>query len=432
MAQAATRYRHLAEMAIEFLETAGQPQPAQTLTTRLLGESAARQTAFVRLVEQLLDEDARFCRDAAGRWALAGWERGDLALPLAQQEFAVVDVETTGGRKERHRIVEVAVVKVRDGRITEHYESLVNPQRPLPQFITDLTGITQEMVECAPTADGVLLEARAFIGDLVLVGHNVACDLTFLNYEALWHGLPPFGNPALDTEELALRLLPDLRRPSLRRVAATLGLPQPVRHRAFADARLAAGILLELLRRLDGVAGTPIDTFGQLQDWLASRLVERQARVRRVRAVLPAGTLDALPEQPGVYTFRDAEGRALYVGKAASLRDRVAQHFSGTARALRREDGLLERTAAVEHEVAGCELDALLHESERIRTLQPPYNVQERSRRGCPFLRFEAGVFPRVAAAQQVTAETLYAGPYHTTQAVRHTIQTLRRVFQLR
>ncbi|MGH2350045.1 MAG: hypothetical protein ACRDJN_00335, partial [Chloroflexota bacterium] len=125
-------------------------------------------------------------------------------------------------------------------------------------------------------------------------------------------------------------------------------------------------------------------------------------------------------------------GRALYVGKAASLRDRVAQHFSGTARALRREDGLLERTAAVEHEVAGCELDALLHESERIRTLQPPYNVQERSRRGCPFLRFEAGVFPRVATARQVTAETLYAGPYHTTQAVRHTIQTLRRVFQLR
>jgi excinuclease UvrABC nuclease subunit len=80
-----------------------------------------------------------------------------------------------------------------------------------------------------------------------------------------------------------------------------------------------------------------------------------------------------------------------------------------------------------------CELDALLLESERIRALEPPYNVQGRTRRGLPFLRFEAGPFTRVSPAERVAGDgNLYAGPYRTTQAVRHTIQTVRRVFQLR
>ena len=94
----------------------------------------------------------------------------------------------------------------------------------------------------------------------MLVGHNLGADLTFLNYEALWHDLPPFGNPALDTEALAQRLLPDLRRPSLTRVAAALGLTPPLRHRALPDARLTAAVLLALLRRLPRVDGEEIGT----------------------------------------------------------------------------------------------------------------------------------------------------------------------------
>ncbi|HEX2325588.1 MAG TPA: exonuclease domain-containing protein, partial [Chloroflexota bacterium] len=366
----------------------------------------------------------------------AGQGPGGGTDPLAGAPFAVVDVETTGGRTETHRILEVAVVCLDGGQVSQHYTSLVNPLCPVPAVVTELTGITQEMVEEAPTADAVLAEVRAATGDRVLVGHNLGADLSFLNYEALWHDLPPFDNPALDTEALAQRLLPDLRRPSLTRVAAALGLTPPLRHRALPDARLTAAVLLTLLRRLPLVDGEEIGTVRRLLDWLAGPLSERQARVRRVTGRgaghLPPGTVRALPDSPGVYTFRDAAGEALYVGKAGSLRHRVTQHFSGTARALRRHDGLLERTAAVEHEVVGCELDALLLESARIRSLRPRYNVQARSQPGCPFLRFEAGPFPRAGATRSTADGSDVAGPYRTTQHVRHTLGTLRRVFQIR
>jgi len=453
MTAPATRYRHLAELAIDFLQVEGAPQTAAALAARLFAQPGAIRgpaggSPFERLVEQLLGADERFV-EAAGRWGLRDWAR--TTDSLAAGSFAVVDVETTGGRTERHRLLEVAVVTVDGGEVSGHYESLVNPRQAVPAFIVELTGITQEMVEEAPPAEAVLPEVREIVGDRILVGHNISSDLTFLNYEALWHDLPPFGNPALDTEDLALCLLPELRRPSLSRVAAVLGLAPPVRHRALADARLTAAVLGELLRRLPETAGAEVGTFGALQAWLASpasrvqavaprrpaALAERQDRVRRLtaqlaRQPLPLGTLRSLPDGPGVYTFLDAAGEALYVGKALSLRARVAQHFSGTARALRRHDGLLERTASVVHQEVECELDALLLESARIRSLRPPYNVQTRSHRGSPMLRFEADPFPRAVGATSAGDAARLAGPYRTTQQVRHTLRTLRRVFQIR
>jgi DNA polymerase III epsilon subunit-like protein len=250
-----TRYRYLTELAADFLSAEGAPRPAAALARRLFAQPGgalpgAAPVPLVRLVEQLLAGDERFAPDGAGNWGLAGWEweaetlvgagAGGGAHPLAGAPFAVVGVETTGGRAETHRILEVAVVCLDGGQISLHYTSLVNPLRPVPGAVTELTGITQEMVEEAPTAGVVLEEVRAAIGDRVLVGPNLGADLTFLNYEALWHDLPPFGNPALDTETLAQRLLPDLRRPSLTRVAAALGLTPPLRPRALPDARLTA------------------------------------------------------------------------------------------------------------------------------------------------------------------------------------------------
>src|SRR4029077_16115216 len=112
---------------------------------------------FERLVEQLLGADERFVEDG-GRWGLRDWAR--TTDSLAAGSFAVVDVETTGGRTERHRLLEVAVVTGDGGEVSGHYESLVNPRRALPAFIVELTGITQEMVEEAPPAEAVLPEVR--------------------------------------------------------------------------------------------------------------------------------------------------------------------------------------------------------------------------------------------------------------------------------
>jgi DNA polymerase-3 subunit epsilon len=271
---------------------------------------------------------------------------------------------------------------------------------------------------------------RDFVGDAVIVGHNVASDLSFLNYEAIWHGQPPFGNPALDTQELARRLLGDRQRLDLSGVSTALGLSQAQRHRALADARLTLDVLLALLSRVDSDSAR---TFSELQSWLSSTLAERQARVRRVRSVLPADAIRSLPEAPGVYTLRDGAGQALYVGKALSLRERVARHFTGSGRAIRLDEGLLDRTAAVDHQVVDTELDALLLEAHLIRDLRPLYNVQQHSRRSCPYVQVLHGAFPRLAAATTIRGDPAdYVGPYRTTQAARHTIRTVQRVFQIR
>lgn len=425
------QFTHLAERALALLEADGEWQDAASLTAHVLGPNFVHQPFFIQLLAQQLAADGRLSRNASGQWGLAAWSRHD--PPLRHHEFVAIDVETTGGQAERHRITEVAAIHLRGGRLGATYQSLVNPLRPLPQFVTKFTGITQEMVDAAPFASQVLQEFRAFVSDRTLVGHNVAADLAFLNYEALWHGLPAFSNAALDTEELAIKLLPGLRKPSLDRVAAALGFNPPLRHRALPDAQVTAQILAALLERLDSAQ---VRTFAELQRWLESRLAAREERRRLVRTLLPPGTLQALPEQPGIYVFKDASGQALYVGKAINLRDRVAGHFTSAANYARKFDGLLERTAAIEHRVLGSELAALLAESETIRALQPSYNVQVRSLRGCPFLRLDGSVFPRPSPANAVEADVnsgaRYFGPYRTTRAVRHMITTLYRVFQLR
>ncbi|MDQ3701629.1 MAG: hypothetical protein M3442_12025, partial [Chloroflexota bacterium] len=149
-----TRYRHLSELAIDFLEQTGRPQTPQALAARLLGSagpqprgahtgapaeplgkqmgtwSPAAPPPFVRLVEQLLGTDDRFARDATGSWGLAAWEREERApaegVAISELDVAVVDVETAGGRTEQHRMIDVAVVAIRGGEITGYYESLVN------------------------------------------------------------------------------------------------------------------------------------------------------------------------------------------------------------------------------------------------------------------------------------------------------------------
>src|SRR3712207_2760272 len=92
----ANRYGHLAERAVTFLESSGAAQTSEQLTAQVLGAPFARQTAIVASLEELLARDERFCRDSAGTWRLTAWDQAD--QPLAEQEFAVVDVETTGGR----------------------------------------------------------------------------------------------------------------------------------------------------------------------------------------------------------------------------------------------------------------------------------------------------------------------------------------------
>ena len=207
------------------------------------GNAAAASAA----VFTLLGADPRFHVDREGRWSLAG-EAPDRAEEFDSLAFAVVDVETTGGSPDRgHRITEIAVVEVRDGSISGEFQSLVNPGRPIPRRISELTGITNEMAAGAPFFDEVAYELFDRLDGRVFVAHNAPFDWRFVSYQlADSLGSVPQG-PRLCTLQLARRLAPELVRRNLDALAFHFGVPIHSRHRAHGDAMATARVLLRLL-----------------------------------------------------------------------------------------------------------------------------------------------------------------------------------------
>ena len=195
----------------------------------------------------LLGADPRFQVDGRGCWSLAGEE------PIPEEEledltYAVVDVETTGGSPDRgHRITEIAVVEIRDGLISEDFQTLINPGRKIPPRISELTEITDEMVADAPFFEDVADDLYHWLESSVFVAHNVSFDWRFISSQLGDSiGMVPEG-PRLCTIQLARRLTPELKRRNLDSLATHFGIPIHSRHRAYGDALATARVLLRLL-----------------------------------------------------------------------------------------------------------------------------------------------------------------------------------------
>ncbi|HEX2367640.1 MAG TPA: exonuclease domain-containing protein, partial [Acidimicrobiia bacterium] len=158
----------------------------------------------------------------------------DLGTPLYEVPFCVLDLETTGGSPADCGITEIGAVKVRHGEVLGTFHTLVDPGTPIPPFITILTGITHAMVVQAPSIETALPSFLEFIGDAVVVGHNVRFDLSFIRAAALALGYQPPANRWVDTAALARRLwreeVPNLR---LATLAAHVRSPVTPIHRAL-------------------------------------------------------------------------------------------------------------------------------------------------------------------------------------------------------
>lgn len=205
---------------------------------------------------------------------------------LRSLEYAVVDVETTGGSAAHgHRITEIAVVRVRgDGSVLDSYSTLVNPLRPIPPFISSLTGITDTMVRAAPPFAEVAEEVRGLLRGRVFVAHNVAFDWGFVDRELVDAvGLGLVGR-RLCTVRLARRVVPELKSRSLGTLSDFFGVENAARHRALGDARATVVVFGHLLARLEE---REIHSWDGLEELLGrgtsqSRRRSGQGRIRRV------------------------------------------------------------------------------------------------------------------------------------------------------
>jgi DNA polymerase III subunit epsilon len=327
----------------------------------------------------------------------------DLGTPLAEVEFVVLDLETTGGSPSADRITEVGAVKVRGGQVLGTFHALVDPGVPIPPLISALTGITDPMVAGAEPIEVVLPCLLEFLGGAVLVAHNAAFDRRFVQANLERHGYRRAANRVVCTARLARKLLPRDEVPNVRlaTLAAVLGSSVTPCHRALTDARATVDVLHALLER----AGS----YGvlALEDLLQFPTARADASFRKVHLA------DRLPRRPGVYLFRDAAGRILYIGKAKDLRARVRSYFSGDQRA--KVADLLRELAAIDHQVCASELEASVREVRLIRRHRPRYNRRSRNPERYCYLKLTVERFPRLSVVRRVLPDQArYLGPFRS------------------
>ncbi|HTR79416.1 MAG TPA: 3'-5' exonuclease [Gemmatimonadaceae bacterium] len=238
----------LADAAFELL--ASGPLESAFVVAHVCHLPAVPSALADHLATAILGADDRFARRVDGRWGLAQRAPDVDAGPvlLERESFVVVDVETTGTSALRgDRVTEVAVVLVRKGKPTVVFDTLVNPERPIPARIAALTHITSEMVRDAPRFAEIAPQLSGALEGHVFVAHNAAFDWRFLSTEMQRATGRPLLGRRLCTVRMARMFVPALRRRSLDVVAGYFGIPNVARHRAGGDALATAHVLVRLL-----------------------------------------------------------------------------------------------------------------------------------------------------------------------------------------
>jgi DNA polymerase-3 subunit alpha (Gram-positive type) len=162
-------------------------------------------------------------------------------------EYTVIDIETTGLSKNFHKITELAAVKVEKDKIVDEFQTLVNPQTRIPRFITQLTGIDNEMVKNAPTINRVLPHFLEFLGKKTIIAHNASFDYGFIQQNALRYLKHELTNDRLCTRKLANRLIPELPSKKLSALCEYLNIRNLQEHRAMADAKATNSVFQHFL-----------------------------------------------------------------------------------------------------------------------------------------------------------------------------------------
>jgi DNA polymerase III subunit epsilon len=278
--------------------------------------------------------------------------------------YAIVDIETTGGYAENHKVTEIAIYHHDGVAITGHYRTLINPGRRIPQFITGLTGITYEMVKEAPSFEDVGHELLGWLKDRVFVAHNAHFDYSFLRKEFETMGIS-WNARKLCTVRLGRKIIPGLTSYGLGRLADSLGVIIEDRHRAGGDAHATAQIFDMLLKR---------DQHGVIL-----KALQRNSGETILPPNLDKEEFEKLPARAGVYYFHDQHGKVIYVGKAINIKKRIAGHFTGEAREWSRSN-IRNEIHHISYELTGSELIALILESQEIRRLWPRYNLAQKMR----------------------------------------------------
>ncbi len=289
-------------------------------------------------------------------------------------DYVLLDLETTGATPLRDRITEIALIRFRDGVEIDRWQTLVNPQTNIPDFIQSLTGITNEMVEDAPVFEKVAGELLDYLENAVLCAHNVRFDHGFLKAEFKRIGIT-LKQRVLCTVKLSRKLYPQYKSHGLSALIERHHLSCSQRHRAMGDVEVMAQFI-ELAKKEHGVEA-----------------LETAVNALSKKTSLPSGIdadlVDDIPDTPGVYLFYGENQLPIYIGKSVNLRTRVLSHFSSDHRSTK-EMRISQEIKHIEWIETAGEFGALLLESRLVKERQPIYNRQlRRERELCSWLLSE-------------------------------------------
>lgn len=268
--------------------------------------------------------------------------------------YCIIDVETTGTNPGSEKITEIAIYRHDGKQITDSFSSLVNPERPIPWRITQLTGISDKMVEKAPLFCEIAKKIVEITEGCTFVAHNAAFDYNFVKTEFARLSYN-FSRNRLCTVRLSRKLIPGLPSYSLGNLCASLNIPIESRHRAAGDAS-ATVKFFELL--------------------LSLQPQEESKSFKGLATGFDPKILMALPEETGVYYLHNQAGDVIYTGKSLNIKDRVIRHLSNPT--TRKAVEMNANISDISYELTGSELVALLLESQEIKRLLPVYNRAQR------------------------------------------------------
>lgn len=268
--------------------------------------------------------------------------------------YAVLDIETTGGKYNEEGITEIAIHKFDGHQVVDKFISLVNPEREIQPFVVNLTGINSKMLRTAPKFHEVAKRIVEITQDSVLVAHNAQFDYRILRTEFRRLGYN-FERKTLCTVDLAKKLIPDAESHSLGKLVRSLGIPVSDRHRANGDALATLKLFKVLLAK---------DLDKSIVNHIMRSETQGELSPRQLDIV------EQMPSETGVYYMYNKDGELIFLGKSNNIKKKVNEHFIKNGERARQ---IQKETKKVIFEKTGSELVALLKENEELRRNKPKY-----------------------------------------------------------
>lgn len=273
--------------------------------------------------------------------------------------YAILDIETTGGKFNQEGITEIAIYRFDGHQIVDQFISLVNPEREIQPFVVKLTGISNKMLRNAPKFYEIAKRIVEITDDCILVAHNASFDYRILQTEFRRLGYD-YKKTSLCTVELSQQLIPGKKSYSLGKLTRSLGIPVSERHRASGDAQATVKLFKFLLEKDIEKNIIKISVKIDQQHQLSPRLINM---------------VEELPESLGVYHLHNKEGEIIYIGRNKNIKKRVNQHFTSDKN---RDKQLQKYTHAVTYDETGTELIAQLKELQKLLKNNPKYNYKKK------------------------------------------------------